>query len=739
MQYVAQGITDVPFHGADMEKKFEIVKYVDPRFDCNNSAYIDNRYVVVSGGPQISRYETECDEYTNDIIRWGNRRTLGSKFLYDSHWYINYTLEVKVDYTLPWNVNHDVADELWRNILNSIMQRCITFKPFPLTQATRSIQLKLNDKEISCMPRETLAARMEYWDPKALYKGCSTCPCERPNVQSVYQFNDNTLTSPFREVKSCLVGEKSNSVLPYTQCDMHLCNNGVDWNGGHGALVAHPRYECVFCNQPANNIDLPWAANQHPRPNQFYWYLKSTFYEPVLIEPLTFTNGSEFNPPMWNLDNFELTYNIDDLKNMLWINKHEIVQYLCGYGAAQAAVGADDVAYIGPGGYHSTNGEYRDTEEDRFTHESRGWRQFLDAIDVRFAVKPKLVYYVYTPIPGNEPRLPYMAPYKEFKRYRYSGMNSTVIRRNLINNYRDLSVPQMVFDTGRIDMVYYPHSIYMYVAEANDQRLGSTEAKITHAETFAKIKKINCIYGNCTTILDSFKELDFYNMSVRNGLKGRSFADWNMMNNSLGLRQVFERTMKPSNNNIVPGVGSVVRLTPGIDLHTGGMTGRMIGGCPAVSKSITFQVIAEPLDIWTQGTKNYELYVIFEQQGALVMQDGQCRVGLVGCESVEWYDMQPLAQVSCDTNMYGSEIGGGSFFAKARKVLKKGANVVRKAAENNMFSKGLGALGELTGNQAFNKWADRARKVEGLVPRKKQAMMNPNAPPTGSGYKRFYH
>lgn len=288
-------------------------------------------------------------------------------------------------------------------------------------------------------------------------------------------------------------------------------------------------------------------------------------------------------------------------------------------------------------------------------------------------------------------------------------------------------------------MVYYPHSIYMYVAEANDQRLGSAEAKMTHAETFAKIKKINCIYGNCTTILDSFKELDFYNMSVRNGLKGRSFADWNMMNNSLGLRQVFNRTMKASSNNIVPGVGSVVRLTPGIDLHTGGMTGRMIGGCPAVSKSITFQVIAEPLDIWTQGTKNYELYVIFEQQGALVMQDGQCRVGLVGCESVEWYDMQPLAQVSCDTNMYGSEIGGGSFFAKARKVLKKGANVVRKAAENNMFSKGLGALGELTGNQAFNKWADRARKVEGLVPRKKQAMMNPNAPPTGSGYKRFYH
>ena len=41
----------------------------------------------------------------------------------------------------------------------------------------------------------------------------------------------------------------------------------------------------------------------------------------MLIEPLTFTCGSEFNPPMWKLDNFELTYNIDDYTNMLEINK----------------------------------------------------------------------------------------------------------------------------------------------------------------------------------------------------------------------------------------------------------------------------------------------------------------------------------------------------------------------------------------------------------------------------------
>lgn len=738
MQYVAQGITDVPFHGADMEKKFEIVKYVDPRFDCNNAAYIDNRYVVVSGGPQISRYDMECDEYTDDIIRWGNKRTLGSKFLYDSHWYIYYTVDIKINFRMPWNINTDAVG--WSTWLKTLMKNAIGFKPFPLTQATRSIQLKLNDKEISCLPRETLAARMEYWDPKALYKGCSTCPCERPNAQSITQFSDLVVTSPLRGLKACQIGEKSNAILPYSQCAYHLIQNGVTSAG-----VVNNQHNCVFCNQPAAGITLPVEGLEgvHPAPNEFYWFLRVSMYEPVLIEPLTFTNGSEFNPPMWNLDNFELTYNMDDLRHMIWIDKYDIVNNLCSFDHVDANVGADNRRNTYTAHRLGDNLKYDNgvgADVDTFEHENTAWNLFINGLSVQLTRKPKLIYYVYTPIPGNEPRLPYMAPYKEFKRYRYGSSTATINRRALVENYRTNQVPVMEFDTGRIDMVYYPHSIYLYVAEANDKRTGSVESKTTHAETFAKIKKISCIYGNCTTILDSFEELDFYNMSMRNGLRGRTFADWNMMNSELGCYERFDIQDQPRANNNVPGVGSVVRLTPGIDLHTGGMTGRMIGGCPAVSKSITFHVKAEPLDIYTQANKVYELYVIFEQQGALVMQDGQCRVGLVGCESVEWYDMQPLAQVTCDYNMYGSEIGGGSFFAKARKVLKKGANVVRKAAEHNMFSKGLGMIGELTGNQAFNKWADRARKVEGLVPKKKQALMDANAPPTGSGYKRrFYH
>ena len=112
-----------------------------------------------------------------------------------------------------------------------------------------------------------------------------------------------------------------------------------------------------------------------------------------------------------------------------------------------------------------TAGRYDPDDDDTFVNEDKWWSKIKDSIKVTLKNKPKLVYYVYTPIPGNEPRLPYMAPYKEFKRYRYTASNTTINRRKLLKDYSDQKVPEMKFDTGRIDMVYYPHSIYLYVAE----------------------------------------------------------------------------------------------------------------------------------------------------------------------------------------------------------------------------------------------------------------------------------
>ena len=203
---------------------------------------------------------------------------------------------------------------------------------------------------------------------------------------------------------------------------------------------------------------------------------------------------------MWNLDNFELTYNIDDYTNMLEINKALILskfnreeQKNCE-GAATAARMEDlglhnnqdpNYRYAYSSGTLKTAGQYEseDDDTDKFVNEELLWSRIKDGIKITLKNKPKLVYYVYTPIPGNEPRLPYIAPYKEFKRYRYTASNTTINRRKLLKNYSDQKVPKMKFDTGRIDMVYYPHSIYLYVAEANDNRMSMPESRMTHAET----------------------------------------------------------------------------------------------------------------------------------------------------------------------------------------------------------------------------------------------------------------
>ena len=314
---------------------------------------------------------------------------------------------------------------------------------------------------------------MEYWDPETLHNGCTTCPCERLNCQSIMQHGLCILTDPFRNSTSCMRGEKSNAMIAESQVDFHIGTNGVAALGGnHGQIENH----CILCGEDMGNINLPenGLGGIHPTHSEIYYRAKCVFYEPVLIEPLTFTNGAEFNPPMYNIDNFELTYNIDNLDNMIMIDKAKVMKIL---GCADTQIGGAGIgaATAGPNALNPLAGQYVNAQ-DVFINENTHWATFRDAVKVSIEERPELVYNVYTPIPGNEPRLPYMAPYKEFKRYRSDGDASRTNRLDLIDDYAHNRVSSLRFDSGRIDMVYYPHSIYLYVAENFEDRYSTKEA-----------------------------------------------------------------------------------------------------------------------------------------------------------------------------------------------------------------------------------------------------------------------
>ena len=140
-------------------------------------------------------------------------------------------------------------------------------------------------------------------------------------------------------------GEKSNAMIAESQVDFHIgTNNAAVVGANHGQLQLH----CILCGQPNANIELPdnGLVNNRLDHSEIYYRAKCVFYEPVLIEPLTFTNGAEFNPPMYNIDNFELTYNIDNLDNMIMIDKAKVMKIL---GCADTQIGGAGIGAATPG------------------------------------------------------------------------------------------------------------------------------------------------------------------------------------------------------------------------------------------------------------------------------------------------------------------------------------------------------------------------------------------------------
>ena len=192
--------SDPPFRmTSDVASKFEIYRFLDPRFNPNNPTNLKNKYIAVSGGPAMTRYVCTAAEYSDKHIRWNNIVPLGPEFLYDMHMLIHYRVRVRIDnlYSTraltigsgtqgsknPWPTDeYHIAENTSINIFNG---NTLALRPFPLHQCTRSNLLRMNDKEIQGLPMESLNARIEYWPPDLVRLSSWSCPHMRPNAQDL--------------------------------------------------------------------------------------------------------------------------------------------------------------------------------------------------------------------------------------------------------------------------------------------------------------------------------------------------------------------------------------------------------------------------------------------------------------------------------------------------------------------------------------------------------------------------
>lgn len=389
--------------------------------------------------------------------------------------------------------------------------------------------------------------------------------------------------------------------------------------------------------------------------------LDATIREPVICEPLDFTSSNNFGRTMWNIESAELCYLIKGgLRNMLAFDEYALSKKNWYW------------LYVIAGGNKFLNNKH---------------------IDVAITETPKLHFNVATPF--RSPACPFVCAHKQFERKEsYAADASALAIRSVSStSSNDLKTyinpnecPKITVTSPSYNLTFHPNSIFIWVGQRSTDRY-SEDYRYTKLDSFAKITNINITYGNCSNILAKFDEHELYQMSLRNGLQDRTYLDWQAtpksivvptdyygmakLDSGFGNSQEYIETIKGGvptlsgvyqtgetmAENRYAGVGSVIRLIPGIDILTGDATQPLIAGANAFSQGIEFKVEFIPLNVYEP--VNYSLFVMFEHDGICTMHMNTCDLGMIAIDSWASLKTSPKARTIREVPAYGAGLKGG--------------------------------------------------------------------------------
>ena len=136
------------------------------------------------------------------------------------------------------------------------------------------------------------------------------------------------------------------------------------------------------------------------------------------------------------------------------------------------------------------------------------WGRLVDKNNwkIEFVSAPELIYKVYTPIPGWEPRTSFFSPYREYTLFKSMAANNVVVTKEVLNtqlknsNLLTYDMPEYEINSGDISLTYFPNSVFIYIKQSENERYGSFENRIVEMDTCSKITGISVTYHNNTTI-----------------------------------------------------------------------------------------------------------------------------------------------------------------------------------------------------------------------------------------------
>ena len=420
--------------------------------------------------------------------------------------------------------------------------------------------------------------------------------------------------------------------------------------------------------------------------------------EPVIAEPLDYTSSAEFGRTMWNISTFELKYNLSqNLRHMLMIDDYKLMS-------------TSDIFWCFRHNLGYVEGQ-KDIELINDAH-----------IDVSLNSAPKLIYNVATPF--VMPRLPYVCQHKQFKRYESHDSDRLKVEAGALENFymNPASGLQRPIKTtsDNISLSFHPNSIFIWVSQRKQDRNESPD-KFTRADSYAKITNLKISYGNSGNLMTQFDDHELFQMSLRNGLQDRSYLDWcatmknitvptDFYGNAANLgwtgrryidcyvddtkyeKKQTEPTLNPAYNRYA-GVGSVVRLIPGIDLVNGNSTNPLIAGMRAGNSCIQIECDFVPLNAYEE--TDYALNVMFEYDGVCTIEPGNCDLGMIAIESFAQLKAAQKARTFRESYAYGAGLGdkvmNGLRFGTR---LMKNLGIVTRSAQGRGFSNSIGNLGK---------------------------------------------
>ena len=627
---------------------FKLTKMIDPRVDIDSVADYDKNVVAYVGARNWNKFRFNKD-YTNPSqLKFSNIKTPGAGYLIDMKWWLEYTIKIKFKGCPCPNQDHDTPNVLWGAKDNVFLKDdMMYFRPFPLHQCTDNIHLRLNNRDMISYPTQTLNQRMEYWQQDKFRESSNFAPHRKSNVQDT----------------NCYLSGKDKGRWP-------MLDLGSSYDGDFGNETAIVDGHIKFGDRTVEEIKLPKDGDIDAGEKEKAFKLSKvsqeitlTLREPVMCEPLDYYSSRTGNKTMNNVTSIDLEYNFNNLRNMIIFNRAK----MCELSAANAL----------NTNYTAFGIDLKKTSTDYLNLIIEKNLESIFDIEITEA---HLELDIATPqVP---PSMPFVTEYVEYRRYETAMSTNIDISKSLNDKSQGY-----VIDSEIYSLSYMPNSIYLWVAPNNTYIYGQN-TRCFYNNSYAQITHLEVDYGNLTKLGHHYSEKDLFLMALRNGLEDRTYVDWTRTKRNAFVQA--DKYVKPTNKdqaeaiakNEFFGVGSVLRVIPGIDLCSGGEQ-TLIGGMKITNETIRFHVTFRPLNLFDDGIK-YSLYVAFEYNGICTVTPGFCDLAMIHIDSYN-----QIANAERAPRYKISRIYGKGFWDKVKKFASGVNNFAKKTG---IVSKVLSAI-----------------------------------------------